>query len=304
MTPALDRIVLGMDFSIPARQAARWILDHLAPEGRLLLVHSLEIAEPPSFLRAFVPPNDSAHESARRGALVRLQELADSLNGADVHTALREGRPGDRIAAVAQETDADLVVVGEHGHRRGLADVLGSTAEQLVRAAACPVLLARNLPHEAPGSLLVPVDGAAGPTVAALAWARLLHERTGARIVLLHVVNHTLVGRMGTVSSTARKAELRDLLLSEAESWLKEQVTNSGLPPEHTETRVALGDPVAEILATVERERIDLVVMGSRGSGGVTRSIGSVARAVLRGIAGPILIVHPSDIPESPDEET
>jgi nucleotide-binding universal stress UspA family protein len=32
--------------------------------------------------------------------------------------------------------------------------------------------------------------------------------------------------------------------------------------------------------------------MGSRGSGGFAGGLGSVARAVLRGTAGPLLIVH------------
>ena len=71
---------------------------------------------------------------------------------------MREGRPSERIAEMARETNADLVVVGEHGHRRGLRDVLGNTAEQLVHTSPVPVLLARGQAEGAPQRVLVPID--------------------------------------------------------------------------------------------------------------------------------------------------
>ena len=53
---------------------------------------------------------------------------------------LAEGDPADEIVRVADEIDADLIVMGTHG-RTGLARLLmGSVAEQTVRRAPCPVL--------------------------------------------------------------------------------------------------------------------------------------------------------------------
>jgi nucleotide-binding universal stress UspA family protein len=43
MAPTLDRIVVGMDFSSAAREAAHWILEHLAPAGRILLVQGSDL---------------------------------------------------------------------------------------------------------------------------------------------------------------------------------------------------------------------------------------------------------------------
>jgi nucleotide-binding universal stress UspA family protein len=54
---------------------------------------------------------------------------------------LREGKPADEILAAAREWEADLIVIGTHG-RSGISRlILGSTAESVVRYAACPVLV-------------------------------------------------------------------------------------------------------------------------------------------------------------------
>jgi universal stress protein A len=54
---------------------------------------------------------------------------------------LREGKPADEILAAAREWEADLIVIGTHG-RSGVSRILlGSTAESVVRDAACPVLV-------------------------------------------------------------------------------------------------------------------------------------------------------------------
>jgi nucleotide-binding universal stress UspA family protein len=52
---------------------------------------------------------------------------------------VREGRPGDVLTAAAH--DAELLVIGSHGHSHRLQLVLGSTAEECVRNATCPVVV-------------------------------------------------------------------------------------------------------------------------------------------------------------------
>ena len=59
-------------------------------------------------------------------------------------THVRLAAPAEAIAQLASDIEADLVVVGTHG-RRGLARLLGSVAEGVVRLAPCPVLVVRPL---------------------------------------------------------------------------------------------------------------------------------------------------------------
>lgn len=54
-----------------------------------------------------------------------------------------EGRPDQVILAKAEELGCDLVVVGAYGHSRIREMILGSTTQNLVARATCPVLLVR-----------------------------------------------------------------------------------------------------------------------------------------------------------------
>jgi nucleotide-binding universal stress UspA family protein len=60
------------------------------------------------------------------------------------------------------------------------------------------------------------------------------------------------------------------------------------------ETRVELGVPAEKILAFVEKEKIDMIIMGAHGRKGLERVIfGSVANKVVKSASCPVLTVHP-----------
>jgi len=61
---------------------------------------------------------------------------------------LRMGRPVDQIIRLADELNADLIILATHGHTGLKHVVLGSTAENVVRHAPCPVLTVRVGEHE------------------------------------------------------------------------------------------------------------------------------------------------------------
>jgi nucleotide-binding universal stress UspA family protein len=89
-------------------------------------------------------------ESLRDGgkAILKKAEAAATRQGVTPECILLEsigGAAADLILAQAKEWAADLIVMGTHG-RRGLARVvMGSDAEEVVRAATVPVLLVRPL---------------------------------------------------------------------------------------------------------------------------------------------------------------
>ena len=60
------------------------------------------------------------------------------------------------------------------------------------------------------------------------------------------------------------------------------------------ETRVELGSPAEKILAFVQKEKIDMVIMGAHSRTGLDRMIfGSVANKVVTSASCPVLTVHP-----------
>lgn len=144
----LRSILVPTDFSEDARRAAatgQRLLSHLEEGAELTLLHAYHL---PIEYTAYgtIPTGLSFREDVVTVAEQRLNETAAELEreGLTVHTAAREGYPPEVIVAVAEEIDADLVVMGTHG-RTGLRHLLlGSNAERVVQHAPCPVLTVRH----------------------------------------------------------------------------------------------------------------------------------------------------------------
>lgn len=84
------------------------------------------------------PPGPGDYVEQFRGQLEGMSIPAAS--HIQVERLIREGDPVTEILSVAGGEKADLIVLGTHG-RSGLSRLLmGSTAEQVVRQATCPVL--------------------------------------------------------------------------------------------------------------------------------------------------------------------
>ena len=81
-----------------------------------------------------------------RGALLRLVErLRSEVRGElSVNITVQSGPPVDTIRGAAEDVRAHLLVVGTSGRSGPGRALLGSVAEELVRTAPCPVLVARD----------------------------------------------------------------------------------------------------------------------------------------------------------------
>lgn len=96
-----EQIVLALDGGTGSRAALRWVTDHL--RGAPSHVHLVCVTEQSA-------SDDEGQADLRAAALV-LQTLADNVH---VHQHLRHGDPAEELAALAEEVDADLLVIGTH----------------------------------------------------------------------------------------------------------------------------------------------------------------------------------------------
>lgn len=91
-----------------------------------------------------------AREQARlreQGEFILNEAARQCTHAPAVHTVLKEaGRSlvGERIREVAEEEQADLIVMGTHGHTGLRKLLLGSVAEDVAQQARQPILLVRN----------------------------------------------------------------------------------------------------------------------------------------------------------------
>ena len=75
-----------------------------------------------------------------------LADVGEKVRGAglDVNTHAREGDPADSILDVAEELDADLIVVGNKGMTGARRFLLGSVPNKVSHHAPCSVLIVRT----------------------------------------------------------------------------------------------------------------------------------------------------------------
>jgi nucleotide-binding universal stress UspA family protein len=140
--------------------------------------------------------------------------------------------------------------------------------------------------------ILVPLDGSALAEQALIPASRIA-EQFGAELLLLRVVTperalaglaHLTARAEGQAASAARP------LMEEAEAYLASlSLPAAGL---YTRALVLAGAPPELIIATAAEAGADLIVMSTHGRAGLLRLLyGSVAEAVLRGAAVPVLLV-------------
>jgi len=140
------KICCPVDFSEASRLAMREAADLARRYGaELALVHVASPVSAPAAEAVLAPPARHGEEEPDAPQLLAAwAREAEALAGRAVQTRLSNGRPGPEILGYAREGGFDLLVVGSHGRTGVRHLVLGSVAEELVRAAPCPVLVVRR----------------------------------------------------------------------------------------------------------------------------------------------------------------
>jgi universal stress protein A len=148
---AMRRFLVPVDFSEnSARAVAQATALAKQSGGSVILLHVVEI----NYAYADVAVFDQAalERDLLAGAEQRLEQMAQSsqAEGVSAKYMVRSGRSSRVIADVAAAEKTDLIVISTHGYT-GLKHVLlGSTAENVVRYAPCPVLVLRSVEPKKP----------------------------------------------------------------------------------------------------------------------------------------------------------
>ena len=147
------RILVPIDFTAVSTHALDWAMELAASLGASITVlHSYAIPVV-GFPDGALIPTAQVATGLGEAAQAALEAAVKGHRGGAVplETVLREGEAWEEIVNVADEIDADLIVVGTHG-RHGLARaLLGSVAEHVVRTSHRPVLtLSAPAPEKKP----------------------------------------------------------------------------------------------------------------------------------------------------------
>lgn len=136
----------GSKFSEAAVQAVAATI--AAKKSEVLVVQAVEpflYSTPPQMAPGYAPELAEKREEQMKEAKASVAATAKTLQAAGfaVKTRVVEADARSAILDVAEESRADLIVLGSHG-RRGLQKfLLGSVAESVARHARCSVLIVR-----------------------------------------------------------------------------------------------------------------------------------------------------------------
>ena len=309
LTPKITRILAPTDFS-PAAEVACRLAARLAmrSEAGLTVFHAIPGTDLAQRMESGKTQVDILNEGRERlgewFAAVVPVELRRFLVA---EYKVIVGEPTLGIARVAKLSGADLILMATQG-RTGLAHLLmGSITEAVLRTLPIPVLALRPGQAELPlttvqrilwATDLSPVSEAAWPYVLMLA------DLLTAEVILLHAVRPAELAGLADHSVPPPKGWMQRYLtpLEEELEHRKQAVEAVGL---RAHRKIVVGTPAEVIVAEAKEGQADLIVMGTRGRSGLSHVLlGSVAEAVIRKAACPVLAVQVKREGEAADVDT
>jgi len=296
------KLLLAVDGSPEAGHAA-WLTAELS--NRLASeLHVVQVGDVPSVYSApewmTIDPDfqarlfERAENDTRERLEGQLQEIK-RLAGEVVNAYPKVGAADVEIVHLAEEIDAGLVVLGNRGFGPIKRAVLGSVSSSVVAHAHCSVLVARGSKAAErgylPGRILLAFDGSS-EAAAASQTAIEIANGTGSELHILYVlpaapnlpsIRSFPKGESEASLERARWAA-RSLLNAQVERIEGDGVTLAGV-------HLALGRPDEEIVELGEKLDASMIVVGSRGLGGVRRALmGGVSEFVVHYADCPVLV--------------
>lgn len=289
-----NAVVVGVDGSASATRAVRWAAAQAERRrAELRLVHVID-DESLSFPRAMPTQENLAEMIRMRGHRVLRQardvakEIAPSV---PVSLTLRHEKPVQALGAMSE--DASLLVLGTEGLRPLGRVLVGSVSIALAARAACPVALVRpHVAEEAPpevGPVVVGVDGSrASETALALAFDEASWRQ--APLVALHCWDDAFLSAVfeetrWSLDRSDIEEQEREVLSERLAGWREKY------PDVRVDRVVTRGRPADELLKYADR--VQLLVVGSRGRGGVAGMLlGSTSQAVMSYALCPVIVAR------------
>ena len=295
-------ILFPTDFTPHARSALKYAAAFARESRGRVILFSVQNAKVPANLMTL--PERVLQDQDTQWLLQLRHEVQQLLtdpmfDGLEVEPVIVEGEPAAEIAKAVRDYGIDLVTVVTHG-RRGLARALfGSTAEEIIAEAPCPVLTIRPPQHDfvehqgnSTGIRLHRVLLATNfrhSSLAATSHARELARAYGAELHAAYVIGDyfeqiSVMFPEGGISALTRmRGEVKRRMQTFAQEGNGE-----------VKTHIAEGRPYVEIVRIAAEIDADLIVIGTTVHAslfGGAPGLGSEIERVVRNAPCPVLCV-------------
>jgi nucleotide-binding universal stress UspA family protein len=285
-----QQIVVGVDGSASAQQAARWAGDEAARRHLpVRVVHAVSM--PALSYGAGVRPPDGFSEVLETQGRKWLADAEAAIRSAhpdlEIHADLATGSPVTELLKAS--ADAHLVALGSRGLGGFSGMLTGSTVVAMVARGRCPVVVVRGGGREN-GPVVLGMDGSpANEPAIAVAFDEAASR--GADLVAVHSWLSVSTGTAHTLGQQllndfdALEGNERELLAERLAGWQEKY-------PDVAVRRVVARDHPVRCLLDHSADA-QLLVVGSRGLGGFSGMLtGSTSQALIHHATCPLLVVQ------------
>jgi nucleotide-binding universal stress UspA family protein len=253
---SIEKVLFATDFSTAAENAfSHAVAIANGYQAKLIVVHVISIE---SFE---LLDDDSARlliERARAGAISRINRLLEpqKLTRDQYEIAVPQGVISEVLVDTIRSHHVDVAVLSTHGRRAFKKLLMGSVAEEVFRAAPCPVLTVG--PHVKPATVgvpkhvLYPIHFAPDMSPAA-AYAVSLAERYGAALTVMNVRD-----------DMPASENVRVQVTPPVEHWIDSHLPIGSELRNRIRFEAGFGPAADAILSFAEKETVDMIVMQVR----------------------------------------
>jgi nucleotide-binding universal stress UspA family protein len=281
-------VLVGVDGSESSNSAVRWAADEAGQlDAPLRILHAwmwplyhVRLGPPPG-----APPGAGLRAQAERVLSQAAKVAQAAAPGSPVETSLVTGASAVELVRAAAQ--ARMLVVGHRGLGGFSGLLLGSVGVTVSAHSPCPVVVVRGDPHPG-GQVVVGVDGSPGSRLA-LVTAFGEAARRGACLLAVHAWAMPLRAEDGSgdYEGELERGEREGRQLAARETL----AVSKGFPDVVFD--VAVGDRSAGAELVAASAGAQLVVVGSRGVGGLKGLLlGSTAHALLHHAACPVFVAR------------
>jgi nucleotide-binding universal stress UspA family protein len=268
------KILAASDLSPQADEAIRQADEWAASVGAELIV-----------CHAFDPTGERHRVEALTDQLIQRVESLTGRAPGQFRIELERGTPNSAIRRKAEQTGADIIVVGNRGLAGQHRLTMGSVSRHVVERAHCSVLVARA--HRRTGEVLAATD-LSDPSLPAIRAGASEAQRRRANLTVLHNFDVWSASELSAESPLSLAGvpvspKTGSKMLRARAAHLGYLVLQMGI---QAETVVTHDLPETAILDAARRLPAELIVIGTHGRTGLARlALGSVASAVLEDAA-------------------
>jgi nucleotide-binding universal stress UspA family protein len=268
------KILVPTDMSAASDSAlkyARILSERFKAEVLVLHAHHVEL--PAYFSSVQVEDLKRELQRAARDARDYVRRQVEPLFGVLPEIEVIESPPVEAILDASRTRNADLVIMGMHGHRGWQRLWMGSVTEQVIRRSSLPVLAVSRPPSEAPVRRILCPANPYDAGKQALEYAAKIGKAFDAHLTVLHV------------------AEPGDEPL--ACPLVDEPIKNSC----HVEEIKLNGNAAKTIAEASNSLKPDLIIMGAeRKSAVMGEFFSTTTSSVMQLAVGPLMVVPRKDI--------